>query len=332
MGEVSDVIERRFRTSGIPRVIAENVAGETTVRGGSDEVVVRVLKRAHADSPERARRVLENVDVEIEQEGDEIRVSQRAFLVDRGFMGIFRERRAVIDYEIDVPSEAEISVRSASGETTVRGIRGPVEVHSVSGDVRIADVRGALRVRTVSGDCEATECAGALEANSVSGDLSFDRCSFPSAGVRTVSGDFEAATQLSSGGPYGVTTVSGDVTLATPSDCEVRFQTASGEVSAAEGFDVERASRREYIVRRGAADAPLVLVRTVSGDLQLEHRDVDAPPAPAGPVGRAVEEPKAEKPADEKKDRRAEALEVLERVARGEIDVEEAARRLDAVR
>jgi hypothetical protein len=322
VGEVSDVIERRFRTTGIPRLLAENVAGETTVRGGADEVIVRVLKRAHADSPERARRVLDNVDVEIEQDGDEIRVSQRAFLVDRGFIGIFRERRAVIDYEIDVPSEAEVSVRSASGEITVKGIRGPVEAQSVSGDVRIDEVRGALRVRTVSGDCEASGCAGALEANSVSGDLSFERCSFPSAGVRTVSGDFEAAAELSSGGPYAVTTVSGDVTFATPSDCEVHFQTASGDVSAAEGFEVHRASRREYVVRRGVPDAPLVVVRTVSGDLQIEHREVDAPAMPAGPV----------EPALEKRDRKAEALQVLEGVARGEIDVEEAARRLDASR
>jgi hypothetical protein len=323
VGEVSDVIERRFRTSGIPRLRVENVAGETTIRGGADEVVVRVYKHAHADSPERARRLLDNVDVEIEQDGDEIRVSQRAFLVDRGFIGVFRERRAVIDYEIAVPSEAEVSVRSASGEIRVTGVQGPLELQSVSGDVDIEDVRGALRVRTVSGDCEARVCAGALEANSVSGDLSFERCSFPSANVRTVSGDFRAAAELASGGPYAVTTVSGDVALATPSPCEVRFQTASGDVSAGEGFDVQRTSRREFIVRHGPPDAPVVAVRTVSGDLQLEHRDIDAPAMPVVALDAAL---------TEKRDRKAEAIEVLERLARGEMDVEEAARRLDAGR
>ena len=99
MPEFTDLLEKRFRTSGIPLVRVENAAGDTRVRGGpGDEVVVRARKRAHAESQERGRRVLDNIEVDVEQQGDEIHVSQRAYLLERGWINLFRERRAVVDY------------------------------------------------------------------------------------------------------------------------------------------------------------------------------------------------------------------------------------------
>jgi DUF4097 and DUF4098 domain-containing protein YvlB len=321
VGEVADVVERRFRTPGPPRLHVDNAAGETVARATEgEEVVVRARKRVHADSAERARRVLDNVVVDMDQDGDEIRVSQRAFLVDRGIAGLFREGRAAVDYEIDLPRQASVTARSTSGEITVAGVKGSVELQSVSGDISVDGVRGALHVRTVSGACRAGGCAGVLEANTISGDLTLERCALRGAGVRTVSGDVEAEAVLAPEGRYSIVTVSGDVALATPSPCAVRFQTASGDLSTGGGLEVSRASPREHLVRQGSG-GPEVVVRTVSGDLEIERRDIASVP-PTEPEAAIL-------PA---RDRKAEAMDVLERLARGELDAEEAGRRLDAAR
>jgi DUF4097 and DUF4098 domain-containing protein YvlB len=320
--EFEDVLEKRFRTSGRPVLRVENVAGETRVRGSAgDEVVVRATKRTHAESPERGKRVLENIDIEMEQEGDEIHVSQRAFLLERGWANLFRDRRAVVDYEIEVPTGAILSVRSASGEIEVAGIVGEVELQSVSGDVVGRDVRGPVRLRSVSGDCTLEQCAGPLEANAVSGDLTFHGCAWPSAHVRTISGDVDAEVRLEGRGPVIVNTVSGDFQLATPSAMEVAFDTTSGDLDAP-GMVVAKVSRRSYVAKLGEGGAD-VRVHTVSGDVTLRQAEVNAPDVPAAA---------AAAPASGGRDRKAEALEVLRALEQGEIDADEAARRLDAVR
>ncbi len=321
--EFSEVLEKRFSTSGSPTVRVENVAGMTRVKGSEGvEVVVRATKRAHAESGDRGKRMLDNIEVEIEQRGDIVAVSQpRAYLIERGWMNLFRERRAVVDYDIEVPRGSVVRVRSASGGIDVRGLEGAVEAQSVSGDVDIQDVRGPLRLRTVSGDCTVERAAGVVEANSVSGDLTFRSCAWPSGQLRTISGDVTAEVRLDAEGPLSFNTVSGDVELRTPSAIELRFDTMSGELEAPEGIAIERLGRRHFVARRGEGGAE-VHVHTMSGDVTIWRADVDAPEAPA-----------ARAPAPSAgRDQKADAIAVLRALEQGEIDADEAARRLDAVR
>lgn len=321
--EFTDVVEHRFRTAGAPYVRVENVAGETLARGGAgEEVVVRARKRAHAESADRGKRVLDAIEVEVAQHGDEIFVSQRAFLLERGWSNLFRDRRALIDYDIELPRAASVSVQTASGEVKIANIEGSVEAQSVSGDVAIAGVRGPVRLRSVSGDCVAEGCAGAVDANSVSGDLSFRSCAWSSGRIRTISGEVEAEVRLDGDGPVQVNTLSGDVELITSSPCRVVFDTTSGDLDVSGGVEVERRGRRGSVVQLGEGGAE-VHVRTVSGDFELRRGEVNAPEAaPAeAPAAAAVG-----------RDRKAEALAVLRELERGEIDADEAGRRLDAAR
>src|SRR5262249_14306688 len=77
---VSDVEEKRFTVQGMPKVRVSNVAGEIDVSVGSaNEVFVRARKRVEGWSEDRARRLLENVEIVMEQNGDEIVIEPRMF-------------------------------------------------------------------------------------------------------------------------------------------------------------------------------------------------------------------------------------------------------------
>lgn len=324
--ELTDVLERRFRTEGPAVLRIENPAGETRVRAGAaGEVVVHARKRTYAGSADGGRRILENLEVEMQQEGNEIRVSQRAFMLERGWANVFRERRASVDYEVEVPKGSLVEIRTASGEIEVRGTEGAVELQSVSGDIQVADARGSTRLRTVSGDVIAESCAGMLDANSVSGDFIFRSSTWPAARLRTISGDVEAEVRLPGPGPIELNSISGDIQLATPSPFELHFDTTSGDLGG-EGLKFEKVGRRSFTARSGEG-GPDIHVRTVSGDATVRRADVVSPDAPvervasaAGPAGVPG------------RDRKAEALDVLKALELGEIDADEAARRLDAVR
>jgi len=324
--ELTDLVERRFQVEGRARLRVENSSGETRVRGGADgEVVVRARKRTHSGSAEGGRRLLENLEVEIEQEGNEIRISQRAFMLERGWANVFREHRASVDYEIEVPRGSLVQVRSASGEIEVHATEGAVELQSVSGDINVSDARGGSRLRTVSGDVSAEQCAGVVEGNSVSGDFVLRACTWPSARLRTISGDVEAEVRLPGPGPVDLNTISGDIQLATGSPFELHFETTSGDLSG-EGISLQKVGRRSFAARSGEGGAD-IHVRTVSGDLSVRHADVVAPDAPAQePM------PMSDAATTAGRDRKAEALEVLKGLEEGTIDADEAARRLDGLR
>ena len=91
-GTTSDeVVEHRFTVTGMPRVTVRNVSGETEIGVGEPgEVFVRARKRVRGWSADRAKRLLENVEIRLEQQGDEILIEPRLFEQERSWLELFR--------------------------------------------------------------------------------------------------------------------------------------------------------------------------------------------------------------------------------------------------
>lgn len=331
--EANEIVEQRFQVTGMPHLRVNNVSGETEITvGPANEVFVRARKRVHGWSEERARRLLENVEIRMEQNGDEILIEPRLFQQERGWLELFRGGRVAVDLDIRVPRETQVEASTVSGDLSITGTRGPHDVKSVSGDVTLDDVQGPMQLRTVNGDVTASGFAGRVEANSVSGELEFSRSRVRTPDIVTVSGDVAIGSlslpeETSEG---RVKTVSGDVELvmAEP-DAEIAYTTVSGDAVVEIAAKVEKEGRRDRRIVIGAGSAPF-RVKTVSGDLKIlrsldgamdaeEHEAADAIP-----MG-APEPPPPPQPS-------AAAREILERLARGEVSVDDAAAQLDATR
>jgi len=333
--EASETIEQRFEVHAMPKLRISNVSGETEVTvGGATEVFVRARKRVRGWSEDRARRILENVEVRMEQTGDEIVIEPRLYQQERGWPELFRGGRVAVDLDIRVPRESQLEVRTVSGELSVTGTRGPADLQSVSGEIDLVDVQGPLRLRTVSGDVNATAYAGQVEANSVSGELEFERCRVRTPDIVTVSGDVEIdAVYMPAGGAEGrIKTVSGDVELAlADADAEIDFKTISGDAEIDGPARIEKSGRRDRRIVLGTG-GPHLRVKTVSGDLQA--RRAVGPEAGAEPTATEEESMPMGAPAPDASAAAPSgaAREILERVARGELSVDDAAAALDAAR
>ena len=324
--EESESVERRFEIAGMPRLRIRNVSGATSIGvGGTGEVLVRARKRVRGWSEDRAKRLLENVEIRMEQHDDEIVIEPHLYEQERGWLDLFRGGRVAVDIEVTVPRESQIDATTVSGPLRVAGTRGPLEGRSVSGDVVITDVQGPVRLRSVSGDIDVTSYAGQAEANSVSGDISFERSRVKRPDIVTVSGEVRLDGALIAGDADGkIKTVSGDVELrlAEPA-VELEFQTLSGDIEVdSDDAKVEKKGRREWSVKVGRGGSRLK-VKTVSGDLAVRRSgpsapaDLEVPAADAIPMGGPT--PAA----------RPQVLDLLERVARGEVSVDDAAAALD---
>lgn len=219
-------------------------------------------------------------------------------------IGLRRDRGsdASLDFEVELPRAARLDVKTVSADVDARDLAGEQAYKTVSGDVRLAAVSGRLSARTVSGDVRLHE-AGEVEvdAATTSGDLTVEAESVLRLDVRTVSGDVRVKGRLAPGQRHSVETVSGDLLLDTPSGVTIESKRA---------LDFARKGRRPTVIGDGAAT---LTFRSMSGEERVRGgRDDQAP---------------NEAPAREPIDR----IEVLRALERGEIDVDEASRRLEEV-
>src|SRR4030088_2056852 len=156
--------EKTFTLDGMRRLRVQIASGETAIRVGEPgQVRVVARKRVKGGSADRAKRLLENVEVRIEQNGNDIFVEPHLYEQERTWLDLFRGKRFRVDFEITVPRETAVNAQTVSGDLDLNGTRGPARLESVSGDVNIADVQGPMRLKSVSGDVQCTDYFGSIE-------------------------------------------------------------------------------------------------------------------------------------------------------------------------
>lgn len=220
----------------------------------------------------------------------------------------------------ELPGEAHVTYAGVSAELTASGLIGPQAYTTVSGDAVLNDAAGHIRISSVSGDVSLRGVGPvALRANTVSGDISAFAPVLEQTRIVTVSGDIELEGDLDERGEHRFETVSGDLTLGVVGGLtlEVRGLSTDVDVSLPHRTEGSR-DRRRYVVGEGR---PAVLFSSMSGDVSVgSARRFDAPvrppaaPAPPAPPPPALPE--------------SEQLAILRALEAGEIDVDEASRRL----
>src|SRR5438477_4939267 len=340
--EYSELIEREFSVGHLPRLHVRNVSGDTKITVGEDgKIQVKARKRVRGTSEERAKRLLENVDVRMDQEGDDVTLKPHLYEQDRGWADLFRGGRVAVDFEITVPREVRIEAHTVSGDLELLGTRGPLEAQSVSGDVRLDDVQGPLRLKTVSGDGIVSDFAGQLVANTVSGDLTFQRVRLHGSEIVTVSGEVRIDGELDKARDHRLKTISGDVDLRlSGGSYDIRFSSMSGDLDSELEGEVSVTGRRDKHVMIGAAETK-VTVKTMSGDLEIRASEGAAPEAtetsamaaePVDDVERTEPMPSVPPVPPSPPRSSVDVRELVDRVAKGELDVDAAAAALDAQR
>jgi hypothetical protein len=298
-------IEKTFSVDGMPRLRVQNVSGETAIRVGEA-------------------------------------VEPHLYEQERNWLDLFRGKLFRVDFEITVPRETAVNVQTVSGDLDLKGTRGPARVESVSGDVNIADVQGPMRLKSVSGDVQCTDYVGAVEGSSVSGDVDI-RGRVRACELHTVSGDISVDLDPEIGGRESrLKTISGDVEVGLlTASCICDYHTASGDLDCEEPARIIREARKDRTIIIGDGRSHLT-VKTVSGDLTIRpaSSSVREEPAAAQQAPEAASDVESEGEDDRDPERTAPMAppataavrDLLERLAKGEVSVDEVAAKLDETR
>jgi DUF4097 and DUF4098 domain-containing protein YvlB len=334
-------VEKTFTVDGMPRLRVQNVSGETAIRVGEPgQVRVVARKRVKGGSADRAKRLLENVEVRIEQKGNDIFVEPHLYEQERSWLDLFRGKRFRVDFEISVPRETAVNAQTVSGDLDLNGTRGPARLESVSGDVNIENLQGPMRIKSVSGDVQCTDYVGSVEGSSVSGDVDI-RGRVRACELHTVSGDISIDLEPEVGGRESrLKTISGDVEVGLiTSTCVCDYHTASGDLECEVPARVMREGRKDRTVVIGDGRSRLS-VRTVSGDLTIRPASSSVREEPVAAQEPMEAEDQGESDTDRDPERTApmappataKVRDLLDRLARGEVSVDEVAAKLDETR
>ena len=225
--------------------------------------------------------------------------------------------------EVDAPRLSDVRYDGVSADLTATGFRGSQEYRTVSGDLVLDGIGGDVRIRGVSSDVSlrAEAPLSALEINTVSGDVSGVAPRIEQLRAATVSGDVELEGILAEGPEHRIETVSGDVSLGVIDNLtvEVRGLSTDADIRLPHRSEGSR-DRRRYVIGNGEAQ---LLFSSMSGDIEVR------PPRRSGQTAPPPAPPAPPRPSTIDDDQQLSVLRALER---GEIDVEEATRRLSGGR
>jgi len=254
--------EYRFKVHRKASVSIVNQYGPISVKpsAGNQVIVTAIL---HSDK----------VEVEPDQEGN--RVSIASHLLPGADNDTGR-----VEYEILVPADANVSLRSTTGPLRAEKLRGDVIVEGNTADVDVRDLSdGHVHVKTLNGPVTLTNVKdGHVEITSVSGDVALKSVDGPLVHVNSTSGRILYDGDFGGGGEYSLMTHSGDIDATAPSYASIDVVASSEQGRVENDFRLQP-SHSSFAAKAGSAfagtmgkAASSVKLLSFSGKIHLKKR------------------------------------------------------------
>ena len=221
--EYTDKLSKTLRLGKNGTFDLQNVSGDIVVTGGGgNDVRVDAVKRVRHPNESEARALLQAIDVRIEERNGNVEV--RTDYPRRNWSG-------GVDFTVSLPRDANVVLRSVSGDVRVSNLNGDLRADTISGDLVATAVKRIRLAKTISGDLEITDTDGdevtaqtisgtlmargvkarSVDLQSVSGDVRITDVQSDRTFVRSISGSIDFSGQLARNGRYEFQSHSGDV-------------------------------------------------------------------------------------------------------------------------
>jgi len=216
----ADRIEKHFAVQSKPKITVRNSNGRIQVKAWTKPEVLVAWTSASGRTVVETELAGNRVEVATQFNGDGTSADD-----------------SKTDFEITVPVDSELSVRTDSGNVTVDSVHGDMTFDTVGANLQLSDVNGYMVVKTIDGSLVCNRCSGKLEANSISGNVQMIQPTLDSVRVQTSSGNIFFDGSFLSRGIYIMKNFSGTI--------EVHF-------SSSDSFDVNASSLKGDVINQAS--------------------------------------------------------------------------------
>ncbi len=185
-----------------------------------------------------------------------------------------------VDYEVSVPPDASVTLRSSTGLLRAEGLHGDVTLEGSQANVEVRDISDAhVHVRTLNGSVALNNIRnGHVEVTSVGGDVLLNSVNGPLVQVNSTSGKIHYEGDFGNSGEYVLTSHSGDIEASAPTDASIDVTARSVRGQVENDFPL-KPKHTPFVVKAGSAfagtmnkAASSVRLFSFSGKIHLKKR------------------------------------------------------------
>lgn len=254
--------EYRFTVGPNANISVDTQYGAISVRpGNTNEVVVN------------ATLISDKVEVDQQQNGNRIEIASH-------LLPGSSQETGQIDYELLIPPDATVSLRSSTGPLSAERLNGDLTLEGPDAMVNVRNVEnGHVHVRTMRGPITLTDVRnGHVEVDSISGDVHLKSVTGPLVQATTSNGKIFYDGDFGSSGDYRFTTHTGNIEALVPEDVSADFKAHSVLGRVQHDFPLKAQhtrfpvdAGRSFFGTSGKAASEVVL-RSFSGRIRLKQR------------------------------------------------------------
>lgn len=212
----------RFKVGKRPVISINNPYGPVIVKAGAPHQVV-VSAILHSDK------------VELDQSKSHNRVDVVSHLLAGA-----DQNTGLVEYNVEVPADANVTVHSENGRIHAEKIQGDVTVAGNEGPIDVTDCGGGhVHVRTLNGSVSLNNVHGHVEIMSMGGDVLMNEVTGALVAVNSNSGRIRYAGDFGDEGEYDFTSHTGDIEAIAPAFASIDVLARSDQGRVDSDFSLE---------------------------------------------------------------------------------------------
>jgi DUF4097 and DUF4098 domain-containing protein YvlB len=254
--------EFRFTVGSGATVSITNQYGPISVKAGAgNQVVVNAILRS------------DRAEIDQTQSGNRVDIISHLFFEATSDTGR-------VEYEVQVPPDASVSLRSSTGPLRAEGLHGDVTLEGSQSNMDVLNVSDAhVHIKTLNGLVTLSNIHnGHVEVTSVSGDVVLHSVSGPLVQINSTSGKIHYDGDFGNGGEYYLASHTGDIEASAPNDASIDVTARSVRGQVENDFLLEP-KHTPFVVKAGSAfagtmnkAASSVRLFSFSGKIHLKKR------------------------------------------------------------
>lgn len=264
------VEEKTLTTNGPVNLTLNNEIGDIRVTGAADgQVQITAEKTAWGASEAEAQKELEELKVQIVQDGNNIDIS----IQHPDQMHVLNLRPDIwsVKFTIAVPEETAVTLNTSNGDLVLTGTGGNADLQTAFGNIEVSNVAGSITAKTNSGNITAMDVHSDSDVSLTAefGNITANGLSAANVSIGSTNGaldmrEIEASGTLNVGSDFGATL------LADSQAQRVEIQSTNGMITL-ENINVEELVK----IQNDFGDQMLTAVDASGYDLKTQNGKIN---------------------------------------------------------
>jgi len=287
--DIKRTVEKNYTVNPGGALKVQTSGGDIKVlTGPGNDVKVTAVQRIRTDSEEKADELLKDLDLRIEQQGDNVTAVAKYEKKGGWFRGSWPP--VSVSFTVVVPSHYNVDLNTSGGDITLDSISGQARLRTSGGDLKIARVDGEVDGGTSGGDITLHEGTARVRLSTSGGDIHVDRAGgeadlSTSGGdivinsvlgrltASTSGGDIKASIEGMLKGDCRLSTSGGQVVVAVDKNAafDLKSHTSGGDIDASGiTIAIEKGGlRKSSLAGKVNGGGPLLHLGSSGGDIRL---------------------------------------------------------------